>query len=162
MISNNLTIFMEQLGDLDSILSSVNFKSCLCIKDFNVDLWKTRSTRFSKALWTFMYDYGMCVCGNNLSVSQDMWFSADYKSSSRIDYAIVTQDIMSSNYNMNVIDSEVWNLDHLLVTLFITFDWKQKIIMNEKTMKKGKHLAWYQVNEEQLIRYSELVGRLIA
>ena len=39
--------FMEQLGDLDGILSSVNFNSCICIKDFNLDLWKNRSTRFS-------------------------------------------------------------------------------------------------------------------
>ncbi len=30
--------FMEQLGDLDGMLSSVNFNSCICIKDFNLDL----------------------------------------------------------------------------------------------------------------------------
>ena len=155
--------FMEQLGDLDGVLSSVNFNSCICVGDFNVDLWKTRSTQFSKALRTFiMYNHGMCVLnGNNLSVSQDTWFFADYKYSSRIDYAIVTQNIMSSNYNMDVIDSEVWNSDHIPVTVSIPFDWKQKIMTNEKTKQKGRYLAWYQVNEEQLIRYSESVGRLL-
>ena len=48
---------MEQLGDLEAILSSVNFNlinSCICIGDLNVDLKNTRSTRFIKALQTFM------------------------------------------------------------------------------------------------------------
>ena len=33
--------FMEQLGDLDGIMSSVSFNSCICIGDFNTDLWKS-------------------------------------------------------------------------------------------------------------------------
>ena len=42
--------FMEQLGDLDGILSSVSFNSCICIGDFNADLWNASSRRYSKLL----------------------------------------------------------------------------------------------------------------
>ena len=37
--------FLEQLGDLDGILSSVSFNSCICIGDFNADLWNASSSR---------------------------------------------------------------------------------------------------------------------
>ena len=37
--------FMDQLGDLDGIMSSVSFNSCICIGDFNTDLRKARFSR---------------------------------------------------------------------------------------------------------------------
>ena len=129
---------MEQLGDLDGIVSSVSFNSCICIGDFNTDLWKARSTRFSKAFQTFMYNHGMSVC----CTSQDTWFLE------------IFNVLMPFDHNMAIVDSEVWNSDHIPVLVTIPFVEKMR-------QRKDERLAWYQASLEQLVRYSELLGCLL-
>ena len=64
---------------------------------------------------------------------------------------------------MAIVDSEVWNSDHIPVVVTIPFVWEQQKIMTDEKVRqrKDERLAWYQASLEQLVRYSELLGCLL-
>ena len=110
----SLDDFMEQLGYLEGILASVQFDSCICVGEFNVDLEKERPGRFSRALRAFMRDHGLQKAevddGNGV---QFTWSSEDCLYSSWLDYALTSMDFETRECEF-VIDSEgPWNSDHV-------------------------------------------------
>ena len=81
-------------------------------------MWNASS---SKALKSFMRDHGMCVGnGDGQCVNTECtWFSGDFRYSSKIDYAIVTKDLAVSANELVILDTEVWNSDHIPVMVSI-------------------------------------------
>ena len=55
--SGSLDNFIEQLRYLDGVMASVEFDSCICAGDFNVDSNKEKQGCFSRALCAFMRDH---------------------------------------------------------------------------------------------------------
>ena len=112
-----------------------------------------------------MRDHGMCVGnGDGQCVNTECtWFSGDFRYSSKIDYAIVTKDLDVSANELVILDTEVWNSDHIPVMVSIPFVWNQQLSgMKDKSRRKaGKSLAWCHAGTEQLANYSERLGILL-
>ena len=128
----------------------------------NTDLWSCHQSRYSRALLSFMKDHNL-TCGLQDFSTKPTWFSADFHHSSRIDYAITTQNMKRNVSETVILDNDVWNSDHIPVQLSIPFVGNMQGAPKPDFLYKGhdKRLNCGQASLEQLRSYERVITELL-